>query len=73
MKIIEDEENGIVIIDSLRIDGFVCDDICPNCKNYKIMHEKYDAIFCAYCNEWRETKCSDPKCEYCTTRPEKPL
>ncbi len=35
--------------------------------------EEYDAYYNQATNEWIDTKCSDPKCEYCTTRPARPL
>jgi hypothetical protein len=34
--------------------------------------EKYDAVYCADCDEWLEGKCPDAECEFCSTRPEKP-
>ena len=39
-----------------------------------VLHiEDCDAICCALCNEWLETTCTEPYCEYCTLRPVKPL
>lgn len=35
--------------------------------------EEYDAFYNPETNEWIDSKCSDPTCEYCTKRPEKPL
>lgn len=35
--------------------------------------EEYDAYYNPETNEWIDSKCSDPTCEYCTKRPEKPL
>lgn len=32
----------------------------------------HDAIFCMTCDLWLEPKCSDPDCEFCANRPEKP-
>lgn len=73
MKIIEDEKNGDVIINSIKIEGFVWDEKCKICNNFLIYSDKYDAYFCAYCNVWVEPKCGDPNCEYCKNRPDKPL
>ena len=44
-----------------------------DCGAIRVYYEDYDAYFCPKCNVWLESKCSDPKCEYCTKRPEKPL
>ena len=35
--------------------------------------EEYDAYYNQTTNEWTETKCDDPACEYCTNRPERPV
>jgi hypothetical protein len=35
--------------------------------------EKYDARYDPEKNEWLESACGDPDCEYCVNRPEKPL
>jgi len=73
IKIIEDENSGEVIIDNIRIGGFIYDEKCKKCNNFLVYYEKYDAFFCAYCNEWVESKCRDKECEFCKSRPEKPL
>ncbi len=73
MKVIEDFETDEVIIDDIRIAGFISDDKCSICDNYLIYYEKYDAFFCAYCNEWTGFKCSDNNCEFCKDRPERPF
>jgi hypothetical protein len=39
----------------------------------KRFSEQYDAYYDDKTNEWLESKCDDPECEYCTNRPEKPL
>jgi hypothetical protein len=31
-----------------------------------------DCLYCEICNEWKEKKCSDSDCQFCTNRPEKP-
>lgn len=38
-------------------------------KNYS---EKYDSYYDDETDEWLEGTCSDPTCEYCAERPEKP-
>lgn len=73
MRIIEDDNTCEVLIDDIRIEGFIHDEKCKKCNNFIIHHEKYDAYFCAYCNEWLEEKCGDPHCEYCKSRPDRPL
>lgn len=35
--------------------------------------EEYDAFYNEETNEWLESTCDDPECEYCRTRPERPL
>ena len=35
--------------------------------------EQFDAYYDDETNEWLESTCDDPNCEYCTNRPEKPL
>lgn len=35
-------------------------------------NDKHDAYWCEECGEWIERKCSDPECEFCKDRPEKP-
>lgn len=34
---------------------------------------KHDAYACMFCNKWHENKCIDDKCEFCSTRPNKPF
>lgn len=45
---------------------------CHVCLNLLAYNEQYDSQFCATCDEWREAACSDPTCDYCLARPEKP-
>ncbi len=74
MKIIEVYDNDKLIINGNEIDGFIYDeDKCEKCNNSLIYSEKYDAIFCAYCNEWIERRCGDPNCDFCKDRPDTPL
>ena len=35
--------------------------------------EQWDAYYDDVTNEWTESKCDDPTCEYCAGRPEKPM
>ena len=35
--------------------------------------EEYDANYDDETNEWTESKCSDPNCDYCSRRPERPI
>ena len=35
--------------------------------HHRIYSAKYDAVYCADCDEWPDTEC-----EYCSVRPEKP-
>ena len=34
--------------------------------------EKFDAYYDDETNEWLDTKCDDPNCEYCVDRPDTP-
>lgn len=45
---------------------------CQICSTKKSYNEQYDAYYCNQCNEWSEPTCDDPRCEYCTIRPQKP-
>ena len=44
-----------------------------DCNSKKKFSDQYDAYYCASCNEWMESKCDDPECEYCNNRPDKPV
>jgi hypothetical protein len=35
--------------------------------------EEFDCYYNPKTNQWTEPKCSDPECEYCSRRPERPL
>jgi hypothetical protein len=35
--------------------------------------EEYDSFYSESRNEWTEDKCSDPDCNYCINRPDRPL
>lgn len=48
---------------------------CPHCntkKKYSSWDDGYDAYYCDKCDIWLEPKCSNPECEFCSTRPDKP-
>lgn len=45
---------------------------CLVCLQPLYYNDEFDSSYCAECNEWREESCSDPNCEYCQGRPEKP-
>lgn len=45
---------------------------CMVCLDPLAYNEEYDSEFCMTCDEWREYSCSDPNCEYCLARPERP-
>jgi len=72
-EVFEDRERGVVIVGGEEIEGRVEDTRCPACGEYKIYHDRYDAYFCARCNAWLESQCSDPGCDYCRERPAAPL
>ena len=58
------------VAETLEIIGEI-DDIrtCPFCNNTSLFRfEKFDAYCCVICNIWVEEKCSDPTCEYCSSR-----
>jgi ribosomal protein S27AE len=72
-SVTQGEENGVVYIDGRKIDGHIDDEICPKCSEPRIYADDYDAYFCGACNEWLDSTCSDVTCEYCRSRPSKPL
>lgn len=47
---------------------------CKVCKSkdFAIRDDKYDAYHCTQCKVWIESQCSDPDCQFCINRPEKP-
>ena len=38
-----------------------------------VYSKEHDAYYNQVTNEWTETKCDDPACEYCVNRPERPV
>jgi hypothetical protein len=73
----ESDEEGFLIIDNVvKIEGFISEDSpvkCHKCQEPAIYCDPYDAYMCAYCNMWLEKRCGDKNCEYCSSRPAKPL
>jgi hypothetical protein len=45
---------------------------CPDCLDTLAYNDEFDSIYCEDCDEWRDSPCTDPSCEYCSIRPEKP-
>lgn len=45
---------------------------CISCKGRLSYNEKYDSYFCELCNKWKEDKCGDDACHFCSDRPQKP-
>jgi hypothetical protein len=45
-------------------------DIHHKCRSYS---KEFDAYYCANCNEWLENPCSNPECDFCSLRPERPI
>lgn len=59
MKIVE--AYGKVIIDDFEFDGQIEQEkLCSKCKFNLVYYDDFDAWFCPKCNNWIESKCSDP-------------
>ena len=70
----ENENKGIVIIEKQEIEGFIDESkTCPKCSENQVYYDDYDSFFCPHCNNWLESACNDPSCEFCRSRPKKPL
>lgn len=68
------EEDGKVIIDHFELYGQIeREKYCSTCKFNLVYYDDFDTYFCPKCNNWIESKCSDPNCKYCPNRTEKPL
>jgi len=63
---------GIVLIDGLRVWGFVAPEL-TDCGHPRIYAERWDAFFCPVDDRWLETSCGDPLCPYCPGGPDRPL
>ena len=46
--------------------------ITHNCEHPRSYCPRFDAYYCERCDVWKEDRCSDPDCEFCKGRPEKP-
>jgi len=44
-----------------------------NCEATRQYSEEYDSYYCRECNVWLESRCNDPECEFCPSRPELPV
>ncbi|MCX6792735.1 MAG: hypothetical protein NTY12_01800 [Candidatus Falkowbacteria bacterium] len=71
-KIAEDSDAMIVMIDDIKIEGWILNTKC-DCGAFQVYCEKYDAEFCPQENTWLNVGCGDANCEYCKVRPRKPL
>lgn len=71
--LVDNEDEGVVVIGGRIIEGWIDDKACPICAKPRVYYDDFDALFCAYCNKWLESKCDDPTCGYCKKRPETPL
>ena len=70
----KDHRNDLRDSKGRLVAGWDKSNTCSKCHNASIYYyEDYDAFFCASCNEWNEEDCSDPSCDYCASRPSKPL
>lgn len=45
---------------------------CLHCVGEATYSVRYGALFCPRCDVWLESACTDPACEFCARRPEKP-
>lgn len=45
---------------------------CNKCGEKETLFEAVDSWGCIKCDEWKEDKCKDADCEFCTTRKDKP-
>jgi hypothetical protein len=71
---IDKEERNILINDFVYVGGAPePQNFCSSCKYQIYYYDKYDASFCLQCNRWIEDKCNDENCNYCNSRPMKPL
>ena len=46
---------------------------CWICGSPVFMAVVYDSMLCFLCHSWLEASCSDPDCQYCDDRPERPI
>jgi hypothetical protein len=46
---------------------------CEFCGNEESFSKEYNTYYCDKCNVWLESECDDPDCDFCLTRPQRPL
>ncbi len=71
--ILADGSERLVMVGSLRLEGWLEEPPCPACGAPRIYWVAYDATFCAECNRWLELRCPEPDCDVCRIRPATPL
>lgn len=63
--------------DWLRGDGMPISEAVHMCDDGYIgplsYNERWDAMYCSHCNVWLSSTCKAKKCEFCESRPERPL
>lgn len=69
---VEEISDDDLIINGVKISGFIDEEECKNCHQLRLYSDKHDSYFCAYCDSWLEKRCSDPHCSFCKNRPKKP-
>jgi len=73
LVVTENSDRGVVIVEGREIEGFIDEEICVSCCQFRVYYDDFDAFFCPQCNNWLESACNDSGCEYCSNRPVKPL
>ena len=67
------EIEGIFLMKNGKIrELFELPNHCKVCLDPLAYNDEHDSVYCPTCDEWRETSCDDPDCEYCLARPAKP-
>ena len=73
MDIREDPQDSTVQVGSLRIEGWIVQASCIDCRGRLVHYAAFDALFCPECNRWSALQCALPDCYLCSVRPERPL
>ena len=68
-----DESQNLVMMGAVRLEGWIEEPPCPQCRSPRIYWAAYDGTFCPACNRWLELRCPDPDCVACRVRPAVPL
>jgi hypothetical protein len=55
------------------IKGNILPELCHKCGTSIIYGIEADATLCPSCNVWLESACSDPNCQFCANRSDRPL